>query len=70
MLIAIAQNDDERQPDAKTTLKDAAEDAGVDAEIEVYPAQHGWCAIDSAVYDEAQADKAFGRMMALYGRAL
>lgn len=69
-LIAIAQNDDERQPDAKDKLAEAAKSAGLDAEIQVYPAQHGWCAIDSAVYDQEQADKAFGRMLALYDRAL
>jgi carboxymethylenebutenolidase len=69
-LIAIAQNDDERQPDAKTVLKTSAEEAGVEAEVEVYPAQHGWCAIDSAVYDEAQAEKAKARMLAIFGEAL
>lgn len=65
-LIAIATNDDMRQPDAKTTLKDSAADAKVSAEIEVYPAQHGWCAIDSMAYDQEQADKAFARMLVLY----
>lgn len=66
MLIAIAQNDDMRQPDAKTALKDAAEAAKLPAEVEVYPAMHGWCAIDSAVFDETQADKAWSRMLALF----
>ena len=69
-LIAIAQNDDERAPDVKTELKEAAADAGVEAEIEVYPAQHGWCAIDSAAYDEEQADKAWTRMVAIFNDAL
>jgi carboxymethylenebutenolidase len=62
-LICIAQNDDERQPDGKGTLEQAANDASVPAEIEVYPAQHGWCVIDSPVYDEAQAERAWGRML-------
>lgn len=70
MLIAIAQNDDQREPNVKDVLKDAAAAAGLEAEIEVYPAQHGWCAIDSTAYDEAQAEKAYGRMIALFGRAL
>ncbi|HKU43214.1 MAG TPA: dienelactone hydrolase family protein [Polyangiales bacterium] len=70
MLIAIAQNDDEREPNTKDVLKEAAAKAGLTAEIEVYPAQHGWCAIDSAAYDEAQAEKAYGRMVALFDRAL
>jgi carboxymethylenebutenolidase len=70
MLIAIAQNDDQREPNVKNVLKEAAAQAGLDAEIEVYPAQHGWCAIDSTAYDEAQAAKAYDRMVALFGRAL
>jgi carboxymethylenebutenolidase len=69
-LIAIAMNDDMRQPDAKTVLMDTAKSAGIDAEITVYPAQHGWCAIDSAAYDEEQANKAYDRMIAVFGKAL
>jgi len=69
-LIAIAQNDDERAPDVKNELKDAAEEANVKAEIEVYPAQHGWCAIDSAAYDEEQANRAWDRMLAIFNEAL
>jgi carboxymethylenebutenolidase len=69
-LIAIAMNDDMRTPDAKTTLEDAAKAADIEAEIEVYPAQHGWCAIDSAAFDEEQADKAYARMVALFQNAL
>ena len=63
MLIAIAQNDDMREPDAKTILRDAADKTGLPAEIEVYPAQHGWCTIDSPVYDKVQAGKAWDRML-------
>jgi len=41
------------------------------AEIEVYEGtKHGWCPPDSRVYNEAQAEKAWGRMLALYERAL
>lgn len=69
-LIAIAQNDDERAPDVKDELREAADEAGVIAEIEVYPAQHGWCAIDSAAYDEEQANRAWVKMVALFSKAL
>ncbi|WP_068074971.1 dienelactone hydrolase family protein [Novosphingobium lentum] len=69
-LIAIAQNDDERQPDAKTVLRAAADAAKRAAEIEVYPAQHGWCTIDAPVYDKVQAERAWARMLALYQQAL
>jgi carboxymethylenebutenolidase len=69
-LICIAQNDDDRQPEAKTTLRQAAEAARLVAEIEVYPAQHGWCVVDSPVYDETQAERAWSRMLATFERYL
>lgn len=69
-LICIAQNDDEREPEAKTELQKAAAAAGVPAEIEVYPAQHGWCTIDSPVYDEEQAERAWARMLATFEQYL
>ena len=51
-------------------LRQAADDADVAAEIEVYPAQHGWCTIDSPVYDEKQAERAWTRMLATFERHL
>ena len=65
-LFAIAQNEDANMPDAKVELKNAAAAAGRAAEIEVYPAQHGWCTIDAPVYDEAAAEKAWSRMLVLF----
>ncbi len=70
MLIAIAQNDDERDPTAKVKLHDAATAVSRPAEIEVYPAQHGWCTLDAPVYDQVQADKAWGRMLATFKQYL
>lgn len=69
-LIAIAQNDDERAPKEKTQLRAAADAAKRPAEIEVYPAQHGWCTLDAPIYDRAQAEKAWGRMLALFKKSL
>lgn len=69
-LICIAQNDDERDPEAKTVLRKAADAAKLPAEIEVYPAQHGWCAIDSPVYAEAEAERAHSRLLALLEKHL
>jgi carboxymethylenebutenolidase len=69
-LFAIAQNDDAKQPEAKDILRRTAETAGRPAEIEVYPADHGWCVPDSPVYDREQAERAWGRLLALYERAL
>ena len=70
-LFAIAANDDQRQPEAKTVLREAFEKAKVPAEIEVYAgALHGWCPPDSRVYNDAQAEKAWSRMLALFKTAL
>ncbi|WP_380787694.1 dienelactone hydrolase family protein [Sphingomonas sp. R86521] len=70
-LIAIAANDDARSPTEKDTLKAAFAAAKLPAEIEVYQGtMHGWCPPDSRVYNAAQADKAWGRMLALFETAL
>ena len=70
-LVAIAENDDTRQPEAKTVLKDAFAKANLPAEVEVYAgAQHGWCPPDSAVYNHDQAEKAWSRQLALFSKAL
>jgi carboxymethylenebutenolidase len=69
-LVCIAQNDDAKEPEAKTMLQQAAAKARVPAEIQVYPAQHGWCTIDSPVYDEEQAEKAWARMLATFAEHL
>ena len=66
-LIAIAENDDKSRPNEKNVLK---ETFGARAEIEVYPAAHGWCPPDSTVYNKEQSEKAWGRLLELYGKAL
>lgn len=67
-LFAIARNDDTRQPEAKDELRKAADAAGRPAEIEVYPADHGWCVPDTPAYDPSEAERAWDRMMALYAK--
>ena len=70
-LIAIAENDDQKQPDAKNTLRESFAKASLPAEIEVYAGTlHGWCPPDSAVYNATQAEKAWERMLALFKEAL
>ncbi len=70
-LIAIAANDDARSPNDKTVLKETFAKADLPAEIEVYAgAAHGWCPPDSSVYNEPQAEKAWSRLLVLYGKAL
>ena len=70
-LIAIAANDDMRSPNEKNVLKETFDKANLLAEIEVYTdAAHGWCPPDSRVYNEQKAEKAWNRLLVLYGKAL
>ena len=70
-LIAIAANDDMRAPNDKVALKETFAKAGLPAEIEVYEGSaHGWCPPDSTVYNEGLAEKAWSRLLVLYGKAL
>jgi carboxymethylenebutenolidase len=70
-LFAIAANDDESDPEAKNVLRETFAANGLAAEIEVYEgALHGWCPPDSAVYNEAQAERAWSRLLELFATAL
>ena len=69
-LVAIAENDDMQAPTEKTVMKETFAKAGLPAEIEVYEAMHGWCPPDSGVYNEPLAEKAWSRLLVLYGKAL
>ncbi len=70
-LVAIAASDDRQDPQAKDALRAAFAAAHLPAEIEVYAGtQHGWCPPDSRVYDAAQAERAWSRMLALFSTAL
>jgi carboxymethylenebutenolidase len=69
-LIAVAENDDTKDPEAKGALRTALETAKLQGEVEVYPAAHGWCPPDSRVYDAAQAERAWTRLLATFNQAL
>src|SRR5687768_8398521 len=69
-LVAVAENDDKQRPNDKTVLKETFDKAKLFSEIEVYPAAHGWCPPDTLVYNEPAAEKAWSRLLALYGKAL
>jgi carboxymethylenebutenolidase len=69
-LIAIAESDDKNSPNDKNVLKETFAKANLSAEIEVYPAMHGWCPLDTTVYNMEQAEKAWSRLLVLYGKAL
>jgi carboxymethylenebutenolidase len=69
-LIAVAENDDMRDPNSKNILKEAFAAAKLEAEVEVYPAAHGWCPPDTQVYDREQSERAWSRMLAMFDKAL
>jgi carboxymethylenebutenolidase len=76
MYFGIAVNDDERQPEAKTVLKDTFAAAKVPVEVEVYASTHGWCMVDmpaekdSPIYNKPDADKAWAKLEVLYKATL
>ena len=76
MYFGIASSDDIKQPDAKDKLKEAFAAAKVQAEIEVYPAQHGWCVPDmplrdgAPIFNKPEAERAWAKLVALYKAAL
>ena len=70
-LIALAENDDERNPDDKSVLRETFANAGLTAEVTVFEgALHGWCVLDSRVYNEASAEVAWAKTLNLFEAAL
>ena len=60
---AIAQRQERAEGDVREG-ESAGGDRGVRGRA------HGWCPPDSGVYNEPQAEKAWTRLLALYGKAL
>ncbi|WAT16864.1 dienelactone hydrolase family protein [Aurantiacibacter sp. MUD11] len=69
-LIAIARNDDAQAPTDKDALRAAAETAAADVEVEVYDGDHGWTVLDSPVYAEAEAERAWANLLEMYSETL
>jgi carboxymethylenebutenolidase len=69
-LVAIAHNDDQKQPEAKDVLKAAFAAAKRPAIVEVYPADHGWCVPGSQTYDQPSAERAWAELLRLYNSNL
>jgi carboxymethylenebutenolidase len=70
VLIAVAQNDDKADPTVKDKVKAAFDAKGIPAEVEVYAADHGWCPPDSQVFNQAEADRAWARLLATFEAGL
>jgi len=69
-LLALAQNDDKQKPEIKDEITAAAAAAGRPATVEVYHADHGWTVPDSPVYNQAEAERAWSNLLALYSKSL
>lgn len=69
-LVCQAQNDDAQQPQMKDELKAAFTAARRPATVEVYAANHGWCVKGSAVYNEAEAERAWSNLSSMYKASL
>jgi carboxymethylenebutenolidase len=65
-LVLIAQNDAARMPDEAPTLKAAFAASHRPADVEVYPANHGWTVAGSQTYDEQQAERAWAELLPFY----
>lgn len=62
-LIAVAENDDAKDPEEKERVRAALLAHDRPVEIEVYAGTlHGWCPPDSPVYHAEQAERAWGRL--------
>jgi carboxymethylenebutenolidase len=74
----IAANDDASEPEAKTKLREACDQARLSAKIEVYAGcLHGWCVKDmplspdgKPIYNEAQAERAWNELVSLFKRSV
>ena len=69
-LVAIAQNDDRAQPEAKDVLVQTCSEAGRPATVEVFSADHGWCVKGASTYNQAASEKAWSDLSHFYARTL
>ncbi len=69
--VAGADKDGSYPPEMADRLQAALRDAGVNFRHEIYEgALHGWTMPDFPVYAEAAAERAWGELLALFGRNL
>jgi carboxymethylenebutenolidase len=68
--VAGAIEDPSFPDDMKKRLQEALTQAGVDHQIETYPAKHGWVFRDTPVYDAAAAERHWESLLALFGGKL
>ena len=64
--VALATNDDRREPGDKDDYRKALADARLDGTVEVLPADHGFAVPGANTFDQAAADAAWARVLALF----
>ncbi|HWK41871.1 MAG TPA: dienelactone hydrolase family protein [Croceibacterium sp.] len=64
--VALARNDDAREPGDKDDLNKAFADAGLEGTVEVLAADHGFAIPGSQAFDQAAADAAIARALELF----
>ena len=71
MHLGFAIEDRTMPPEACEKLEKALDAGGVKFDSEVYAgAKHGWCVKDHNVYNEAQAERAWAKMVSLFKQSL
>jgi carboxymethylenebutenolidase len=70
LYVAAAENDGSFTPEQADLLERALTDAGVDHEIEVYPALHGFAVPDNPTFDAASAARHWAALDGLFQSAL
>lgn len=69
--VAGADNDAHYPPEMAEQLEAALSEAGVEHRLEIYAgAAHGWMKPDFPIYDEAEAERGWREMLALFDRTL
>ncbi len=70
-LVAVAGDDDAKDPGARPALEAAFQEAGLPARVELFAGEgHGWCVPDSHTYNHEAAERAWAELLELYRRAL
>ena len=70
MFIGAAKEDQSFTEDQQRTFEAALTKAGVDHQQLQFDAKHGWVPSDTPVHDEAQAQKHFDTLFALFESTL
>jgi carboxymethylenebutenolidase len=70
VVVAAAADDASFPAEQYERLEKAFVEAGVDLEIDTYPAAHGFAVPDNGTFDEAAAERHWAALADLYGRTL